>query len=111
MPTVQHKTLTDPDLHEPKGVSSATNGQVYVADGAGSGAWKEYPTATETLKGILLKAATVAALTDSTTGTADGTVSDVGTAFSQAILNDNFAEVTVKINAILTALKNAGIMT
>ena len=34
-----HKDLTGADLHEPKGVSSATSGQVYVADGSGSGAW------------------------------------------------------------------------
>ena len=31
--------LTDPDIHEPKGVSGASSGQVYVADGAGSGDW------------------------------------------------------------------------
>ena len=35
----EHSVLTDPNLHEPKGVSTATNGQVYVADGAASGAW------------------------------------------------------------------------
>lgn len=34
-----HKDLTGADLHEPKGVSSATSGQVYEADGAGSGVW------------------------------------------------------------------------
>lgn len=35
----EHNTLTDPELHEPKDVSTATVGQTYVADGAGSGAW------------------------------------------------------------------------
>lgn len=39
MANVQHNALTDPELHEPKGVASATSGQVYVADGAGSGDW------------------------------------------------------------------------
>lgn len=39
MANVNHNTLTDPYLHEPKGVSTATAGDVYVADGAGSGAW------------------------------------------------------------------------
>lgn len=34
-----HSSLTDPNLHEPKGVSTATSGQVYVANGSGSGAW------------------------------------------------------------------------
>lgn len=40
MANVQHNNLTDPNLHEPKGVSTAVNGQVYVADGGGSGDWK-----------------------------------------------------------------------
>lgn len=34
-----HVNITDPNIHEPKGVSTATAGDVYVADGAGSGAW------------------------------------------------------------------------
>ncbi len=34
-----HSTLTGADLHEPKGVASATSGTVYSADGAGSGSW------------------------------------------------------------------------
>lgn len=36
----EHSTITDPDLHEPKGVAAATSGQVYVANGAGSGVWQ-----------------------------------------------------------------------
>lgn len=41
-----HAALTDPFLHEPKGVAAAAEGLVYVADGAGSGEWKrpEYET-------------------------------------------------------------------
>lgn len=42
MPTVAHSALTDPNLHESKGVASAAAGTVYVANGAGSGAWT-YP--------------------------------------------------------------------
>lgn len=34
-----HKDLTGADLHEPKGAASASAGEVYVADGAGSGDW------------------------------------------------------------------------
>lgn len=41
MANVNHSTLTDPYLHEPKDISSAGAGQVYVADGAGSGDWVE----------------------------------------------------------------------
>lgn len=34
-----HKDLTGAELHEPKGADSASDGDVYVADGAGSGTW------------------------------------------------------------------------
>lgn len=53
--------------------------------------------------------ASVAALT-AATGAASDTVADVTGAFSQSILNNNFASVSAKINAILAALKNAGLM-
>lgn len=39
MANVAHKNLTGTDLHEPKGCAAAAAGKVYVADGAGSGAW------------------------------------------------------------------------
>lgn len=35
----EHVDIVDPEIHEPKGVGAATAGQVYVADGLGSGAW------------------------------------------------------------------------
>lgn len=41
MPTIQHSALTTTDVHEPKGITTATNNQVYVADGASSGAWTD----------------------------------------------------------------------
>jgi hypothetical protein len=41
MPDVLHSALTTTDLHEPKGVSTATSNQTYVANGSGSGAWSE----------------------------------------------------------------------
>lgn len=39
MANLNHSTLTDPKIHEPKGASTATAGHVYIADGAGSGSW------------------------------------------------------------------------
>lgn len=45
MPTIQHSALTTTDLHEPKGITTATNNQVYVADGASSGSWTNIPLA------------------------------------------------------------------
>lgn len=41
MANVNHSTLTDPYLHEPKGIASAGSGTVYVANGSGSGTWVE----------------------------------------------------------------------
>ena len=37
--TIQHKTITGTDLHEPKGVAAAAANKVYVANGSASGAW------------------------------------------------------------------------
>jgi hypothetical protein len=37
--TIQHADIPDAQRHEPKGASTATSGQVWVADGAGSGAF------------------------------------------------------------------------
>lgn len=37
--TTPHSTLTGSELHEPKGADTASDGQVYVANGAGSGVW------------------------------------------------------------------------
>lgn len=41
---VEHVTITDPEIHEPKGASSANSGEVYVANGAGSGSWTDPKT-------------------------------------------------------------------
>jgi hypothetical protein len=40
MANVQHSDITDPNIHEPKGVASAAAGKVYVANGSGSGSWE-----------------------------------------------------------------------
>lgn len=37
---IQHSDLPDELLHEPKGASTALEGQVYVADGVGKGSFK-----------------------------------------------------------------------
>jgi len=42
--TIQHNVITDPDIHEPKGIAAATADKVYISNGSGSGAW-EYPPA------------------------------------------------------------------
>lgn len=37
--STEHVTITDPELHEPKDISTATAGQVYVSIGGGAGVW------------------------------------------------------------------------
>jgi len=41
MANIQHNTLTDPNIHEPKGVSTASADAMYVATGTGTGTWKQ----------------------------------------------------------------------
>lgn len=41
---VEHVNIPNAQLHEPKGASTASEGMVYVADGAGSGTWTLWPT-------------------------------------------------------------------
>ena len=38
---VEHVNIADGQRHEPKGVSTATVGEIYQADGAESGGWKQ----------------------------------------------------------------------
>jgi hypothetical protein len=40
---IEHNIITDPHIHEPKGVSTAAVDTVYVANGAGSGEWLSPP--------------------------------------------------------------------
>ena len=39
MANIQHSNITDPNIHEPKGASTANEGDIYTADGVGSGSW------------------------------------------------------------------------
>lgn len=41
MGKIQHKDIPDAQRHEPKGVSTASQHQTYIADGSGSGSWKK----------------------------------------------------------------------
>ncbi len=45
-----HSALTDPELHEPKGVAAASAGEVYLSDGLGSGSWVVPPY---TISGVI----------------------------------------------------------
>ena len=54
--------------------------------------------------------AAIADVTDSTGGTADGTLADVGATYTQATLNNNFADLAEKVNEILAALRAHGLI-
>lgn len=60
-------------------------------------------------KGQFARTSAVAALTVSV-GTADGTIADVGSSFSQTTLNNNFRDLADKINELRTALIDAGVL-
>jgi hypothetical protein len=55
------------------------------------------------------RASAIGQITDSTGGSPDGTLQNVGASFNQTILNNNFADLAAKLNAIETAIKNIGI--
>jgi hypothetical protein len=38
--TIQHETITDPKIHEPKGATTAAINTGYFSNGAGSGTWQ-----------------------------------------------------------------------
>jgi hypothetical protein len=98
------------------GVSGTSGGGDTVTGGIittlGGGVGTPDGTGIETSGGTLqlVNQGTVSDLTDSTTGTPGGTIADVGAAFSQTTLNDNFASLTAKVNAILDALQAAGMV-
>lgn len=84
MPTIQHNVLTTSDLHEPKGISTASAGDVYVADGAGSGTWTDQNIAYGTIYSQPSDSVAIATIGTtvkvfagfSTNGEASGTVVD-----------------------------------
>jgi hypothetical protein len=45
----EHVNIADGERHEPKGIASATTGEIYQADGSESGDWKQ-PTVALTVK-------------------------------------------------------------
>lgn len=83
MADVEHAQLPDELLHEPKGASTAANGEVYVANGAGSGNFKKLPTTS-----LDMTLTAVSALTSD---------ADLPTAVS-------------KINELIAALKDEGLL-
>lgn len=44
MADIEHSAITDPEIHEPRGISAALTGTAYLANGLGSGAWTVVPS-------------------------------------------------------------------
>ena len=84
-------------------VNATTGSKIATATSQKLGFWNVTPI-------IQPAAAGQAAFTDSTGGTAGASLVDVGIAFSQSNVNNNFATVALLLLAIRTALVNAGLM-
>lgn len=81
MADVEHSQLPDELLHEPKGASTAAAGTVYVADGAGAGLFKKLPV-----------------------NSLDMTVESV------TLIPVPSTTAETKLNELITALKNEGLI-
>ena len=89
MADIQHSLIQDPDIHEPKGASSANSGEVYVADGGGSGVWTPsqdltLPTGWENWEDATYTSGSPLSLTASTRTkvTIDGLAASTNTSYS-----------------------------
>lgn len=122
--TVEHKDITDPYLHEPKGAAAASADTVYVANGSGSGAWSQIASNQINLSDLetTLQSAIDSATTLTVTGNLylTATLADVSTASSVLVaVPDNCTVKSARFvlaNAITTAnatmnIKNAAAAT
>lgn len=85
--SIEHSTILDPDIHEPKDIALGTSGQVYAATGAGTGTWSDqYAPASYASANITANASTIAvtAAVDNTMHTATDYV--IITGFNQKLL-------------------------
>lgn len=38
---IEHSVVSDPNIHEPKGITTASTNTVYISNGSGSGTWNK----------------------------------------------------------------------
>ena len=104
---IAHKELTDPQLHDLKGVSSATEGQVPFANDAGASEWRfigpsdiKVESVSEVDEASSNSSTAPAALViTGLSGTVDGSCADAST-FTDT--NTNVKELATKLNALIT---------
>lgn len=108
MAGIAHKNLTDPQLHEPKGASTADAGEVMFADGQGNTEWKPI-----TFEDIAIQPQVVQEASESTIVIPDsfnvtgmgGTVTDtLNDATTMTENNTNVKSVAVKVGALCSRL-------
>lgn len=93
------------------GTGATANGEAQLRNSAGTPQFRVNSTGVSLFNATpAAQPADMGALTDSTGGSVDGTLVDVGVAFSQANVNNNFADLASKVNSIRTALRSLGIM-
>lgn len=103
---IAHKNLTDPQLHELKGASTAEVNQVPFADGDGSSHWNHI-----TLDKVVIEPTELSEADDNSS--TDGTALDIlalsavtngtcGDAANFTGVNKNTKELAVKVNALIT---------
>jgi len=74
----EHNTLTGASLHEPKGAATANAGEVYIADGVGSGVWTDATSADLVNQVIVTQASDLASIDSTKEYFIDGII-DMGT--------------------------------
>ena len=135
MPGIAHKDLTDPQLHEPKGASTATSGSTIFSDGAGGTLWKSIEIADLDFTAETVTEATESTVTDASTmstagmsATTDGTIADaanftltnknikeLATAYNTLVgkfnaLLDEHEGLIATVNALITSLQSEGLI-
>lgn len=105
MPGIAHKDLTDPQLHEPKGASTAPSGSIIFADGAGGTLWKSIEIADLDFTAETVTEAPASTVTDASTmstagmsATTDGTIAD---AANFTLTNKNIKELATAYNTLV----------
>ena len=84
MADIEHSQIPSEYCHEPKGAAEAASGEVYVADGAGSGSFKKLPvssidTVTQNITDVTITEITDTDMVEAPalTQVADGTLEEV----------------------------------
>lgn len=111
--TIEHSDIGAGEIHEPKGVSTATIGQTYVADGLGSGSWENKTASNQILIQALADLPTPAAgvitLADDTVYIIAGNV-DIG-ANRLVLGNETYIQGTARDIDVITSSTSGALFT